>query len=49
MRRWLVGSEVGAVVDATHPYAATITAHAAQVCGELGLPHSCWCVCVATR
>jgi precorrin-6A/cobalt-precorrin-6A reductase len=39
MRRWLVGSEVGAVVDATHPYAATITAHAAQVCGELGLPH----------
>ena len=26
-------------MDATHPYAATITAHAAQVCGELGLPH----------
>ena len=39
MRRWLVDSEVSAVVDATHPYAATITAHAAQVCGELGLPH----------
>jgi precorrin-6A/cobalt-precorrin-6A reductase len=39
MRRWLVDSKVDAVVDATHPYAATITAHAAAVCGELGLPH----------
>jgi precorrin-6A/cobalt-precorrin-6A reductase len=39
MRRWLVDSRVDAVVDATHPYAATITAHAAAVCGELGLAH----------
>ena len=39
MRRWLVDSKVEAVVDATHPYAATITAHAAAVCDELGLPH----------
>jgi len=39
MRRWLSESGVDAVVDATHPYAATITAHAAAVCGELGLPH----------
>jgi precorrin-6A/cobalt-precorrin-6A reductase len=39
MRRWLVESKVDAVVDATHPYAATITANAAVVCGELGLPH----------
>jgi precorrin-6A/cobalt-precorrin-6A reductase len=39
MRRWLVESRVGAVVDATHPYAATITAHAAEVCGDLGIPH----------
>jgi precorrin-6A/cobalt-precorrin-6A reductase len=39
MRRWLVDSRVDAVVDATHPYAATITAHAAAVCHELGLPH----------
>jgi precorrin-6A/cobalt-precorrin-6A reductase len=39
MRRWLVDSKVDAVVDATHPYAATITAHAATVCDELGLPH----------
>ncbi|HET7666450.1 MAG TPA: cobalt-precorrin-6A reductase [Mycobacterium sp.] len=39
MRRWLMGAGVDAVVDATHPYAATITASAAAVCGELGLPH----------
>jgi precorrin-6A/cobalt-precorrin-6A reductase len=39
MRRWLVDAAVDAVVDATHPYAATITAHAAAVCDELGLPH----------
>ena len=39
MRRWLIDSNVDAVVDATHPYAATITAHAAEVCGELGIPH----------
>jgi precorrin-6A/cobalt-precorrin-6A reductase len=39
LRRWLLESDVGAVVDATHPYAATITAHAAEVCGELGIPH----------
>ncbi|MGX9792106.1 cobalt-precorrin-6A reductase [Mycobacterium sp. MMS18-G62] len=39
MRRWLVDCGVDAVVDATHPYAATITAHAAMVCDELGLPH----------
>jgi precorrin-6A/cobalt-precorrin-6A reductase len=39
MRRWLLESKVDAVVDATHPYAATITEHAAAVCGELRLPH----------
>ncbi len=39
MRRWLVDAKVDAVVDATHPYAATITGHAAAVCGELRLPH----------
>ena len=39
MRRWLRDSGVQAVVDATHPYAATITAHAAEVCADLGLPH----------
>jgi precorrin-6A/cobalt-precorrin-6A reductase len=39
MRRWLLDSGVEAVVDATHPYAATITGHAAAVCKELELPH----------
>jgi len=39
LRAWLVESNVDGVVDATHPYAATITANAAAVCAELGLPH----------
>jgi precorrin-6A/cobalt-precorrin-6A reductase len=39
LRSWLVESAVDAVVDATHPFAATITAHAFQVCRELALPH----------
>jgi precorrin-6A/cobalt-precorrin-6A reductase len=39
LRRWLSESAVDAVVDATHPYAATITANAAAVCDELRLPH----------
>ncbi|WP_044096687.1 precorrin-6A reductase, partial [Mycobacterium canetti] len=36
---WLREERIDAVVDATHPFAVTITAHAAQVCGELGLPY----------
>jgi precorrin-6A/cobalt-precorrin-6A reductase len=39
LRAWLVESNVDALVDATHPYAATITANAATVCAELELPH----------
>ncbi|BBY61076.1 cobalt-precorrin-6A reductase [Mycolicibacterium sarraceniae] len=39
LRQWLVDKEIGAVVDATHPFAATMTAHAAQVCTELGMPY----------
>lgn len=39
LRRWLCGNGVTAVVDATHPFAATMTANAATVCAELGLPH----------
>lgn len=39
LRYWLLENHIGAVVDATHPFAATITAHAAHVCGELALPH----------
>ena len=39
LRNWLRDERIDAVVDATHPFAATITAHAAQVCGELRLPY----------
>ena len=39
LRQWLSDNDIGAVVDATHPFASTMTAHAAQVCRELGLPH----------
>jgi precorrin-6A/cobalt-precorrin-6A reductase len=39
MRRWLVEAAVDSVIDATHPYAATVTAHAAAVCDELDLPY----------
>lgn len=39
LRDWLVDAAVDVVVDATHPFAATITAHAAQVCAELNMPH----------
>ena len=36
LRRWLADDAVDAVVDATHPFAATITANAAEACRELG-------------
>ena len=39
LRNWLRDERIDAVVDATHPFAATITAHATQVCGELRLPY----------
>lgn len=39
LRNWLADNHITVVVDATHPFAATITAHAAQACGELGIPH----------
>lgn len=43
IRRWLrderVDGGVDAVVDATHPFAATITANAATACREIGMPH----------
>lgn len=39
LREWLAGNGIDAVVDATHPFAATITANAAQACAELGMPH----------
>ena len=39
LRDWLVDNDITAVVDATHPFAATMTANAAQACAEVGLPH----------
>ena len=39
LARWLTAEGIDAVVDATHPFAATITAHAARACGDTGLPH----------
>jgi precorrin-6A/cobalt-precorrin-6A reductase len=39
LRRWLRDERIEAVVDATHPFAATMTAYAAEVCRELALPH----------
>jgi precorrin-6A/cobalt-precorrin-6A reductase len=39
LRRWLVEAKVDAVVDATNPNAATITANAAEACGALRIPH----------
>ena len=39
LRKWLADNGIGVVVDATHPFAATITASAATACAELGLPH----------
>jgi len=39
LRKWLREEHIDAVVDATHPFAATITAHAAAACGQSQLPH----------
>jgi precorrin-6A/cobalt-precorrin-6A reductase len=39
MRQWLIDADIDAVLDATHPYAATITAHAAAACAQLRVPH----------
>lgn len=39
LREWLSENGITAVVDATHPFAATMTAHAAQACAHLTLPH----------
>ncbi|MEU4311972.1 cobalt-precorrin-6A reductase [Nocardia sp. NPDC024068] len=38
LRHWLADNRIQLVVDATHPFAATMTAHAALACARLGLP-----------
>ena len=39
LREWLHDNDITAVVDATHPFAATISANAAKACGGLRVPH----------
>ncbi len=39
LAQWLRGNDISAVVDATHPFAATITANAARSAALVGLPH----------
>jgi precorrin-6A/cobalt-precorrin-6A reductase len=39
LKSWLQEHNIDAVVDATHPFAATMTAHAADACKELKIPH----------
>jgi precorrin-6A/cobalt-precorrin-6A reductase len=38
-RAYLKAENIGAVLDATHPFAAVMSQTAAGVCGELGVPH----------
>ncbi|MGV9711324.1 cobalt-precorrin-6A reductase [Gordonia sp. NPDC003424] len=38
LRAWVIEQDVAAIVDATHPFAATITATAATVARDLGIP-----------
>jgi precorrin-6A/cobalt-precorrin-6A reductase len=38
LARWVTAEGVAAVVDATHPFAETISAHAAAACARAGLP-----------
>ncbi|MQY27964.1 Precorrin-6A reductase [Nocardia sp. RB56] len=38
LREWLADNDIDAIVDATHPFAGTMSAHAAAAAGGLGLP-----------
>jgi precorrin-6A/cobalt-precorrin-6A reductase len=38
LARWLAAERVSAVVNATHPFAETMSAHAVAACARLGLP-----------
>jgi precorrin-6A/cobalt-precorrin-6A reductase len=38
LSRYLQAERIDALVDATHPFAATISSNAAQACAELGVP-----------
>lgn len=39
LRQWLRNNDIDAVVDATHPFASTMTAQGAAACADLHLPH----------
>jgi len=39
LRKYLHDNAITAVVDATHPFAATITANAVQACAQADVPH----------
>lgn len=39
LQSWLRQENIDAVVDATHPFAATMTAHAAEACSQAKIPH----------
>lgn len=43
LRDWLQDNGIDVVVDATHPFAATMTSHAAQACAGLGVRHLVLC------
>jgi precorrin-6A/cobalt-precorrin-6A reductase len=38
LARWLEAEGIAATIDATHPFAAQISANAVEACGRLGLP-----------
>ncbi|MEV6135572.1 cobalt-precorrin-6A reductase [Nocardia sp. NPDC051990] len=38
LRKWLADNEIAVVIDATHPFAGTISANAAGAATDLGLP-----------
>ncbi len=39
LAEWLRGNDIDALVDATHPFAANITAHAIEAARSVGVPH----------
>ncbi len=39
LRNWLTDNDISAVVDATHPFATTMTHNGARACLELAIPH----------
>lgn len=39
LARYLTGEGIGALIDATHPFAATITRHAVEACAQAGVPY----------